>query len=58
MKLYAVEGSAYDGCNGWESWIMQDSITPDLEEAQEFQKKHSGSGGDFRSKIIVYRDLD
>lgn len=27
IQLYAVEGSSYSGCEGWSTWIMENSIT-------------------------------
>lgn len=56
IQLYALEGSSYDGCNGWESWIMEDSITANYDEICKLYKEKSGSGF-FKVEIIKYKEI-
>lgn len=56
VKLYGVEGSSYDGCNGWDSWLMEASITLDKEEAYKYAREHSS---DFvRTTVIDYKEIE
>ncbi len=56
MKLYAVEGSSYNGCEGWSSWICDNSITTDFNEAQKYIKEHSSKY--IRHNIVVLKEMD
>lgn len=56
VKLYAVEGSSYNGCEGWSSWICEDSVTADIEEAKEFIKNHNSKF--VRYEIVVLKEID
>lgn len=51
MKIYAIEGSSYDGCNGWSSWVMEGTITTSYEKIKETEKIMKDRG--IRTKIIV-----
>lgn len=31
--VYQIEGASYDGCNGWTTWICNDFMTTDENEA-------------------------
>lgn len=56
LQLYAVEGSSYDGCNGWSSWIMEDSITADKEQAKKYaESKYSTY---VRTKVVDYKEIE
>ena len=36
LIIYSIEGSSYDGCNGWQSWS-----TGELFESKEVAEKHA-----------------
>lgn len=51
MKIYAVEGSSYDGCNGWNSWIMENTITTDYEKVCKMAEEKKSTY--VRTNVIV-----
>lgn len=51
MKIYAVEGSSYDGCNGWSNWIMEGTITTDYDKAVEMAKSKKSTF--VRTEVVV-----
>lgn len=51
MKIYAVEGSSYDGCNGWSSWIMEGTVTTSHEKAKQMAEEYKSTY--VRTNVVV-----
>lgn len=39
IEMYGIEGSSYDGCNGWSIWQVN-KVFPTVKKAQDYIDKN------------------